>query len=247
MTTLLERVKRNGVPRHVAIIMDGNGRWAQARGLPRTAGHHAGAQAAERIIRFAGRQLGLPVLTLYAFSTENWLRPADEVDYLMDLLRTFIDEKLHEFVDEGVRLSVLGETAGLPGPIRVAVERAVRETGGGDRLRLNVALNYGGRQEIARACRRIAAEVAAGRLALERVDPAAVTAHLYDGDLPDADLIIRTSGEMRLSNFLLWQAAYAELHFTETLWPDFTPAELLEALAEFQRRDRRFGGRKGDE
>jgi len=244
MTTLLERVKRDGVPQHVAIIMDGNGRWARARGLPRSAGHHAGARAAEQIVRFAGRRLGLPVLTLYAFSTENWQRPAGEVEYLMDLLASFINEKLREFVDEGVRLSVSGETGDLPGPLQAAVERAVRETADGDRLRLNVALNYGGRQEIARACRRVASEVAGGRLRPDQIDPAAIAAHLYTADLPDPDLIVRTSGEQRLSNFLLWQSAYSELHFTDTLWPDFTPAELLGALAEYQRRERRFGARR---
>jgi len=241
MSTLIERVKAGGLPRHVALIMDGNGRWAKARGLPRTAGHQAGAQAAERLIRFAGRRLGLEVLTLFAFSTENWDRSAKEIDFLMDLLDQFIAEKLKEFVEEGVRLVVSGDLKGLPERLRKTVDYAIDQTAGNDRLLLNVALNYGSRQEVLRACRDIARAAVAGRLSPEELDEEIFKSFLYTDGIPDPDLVIRTSGEMRLSNFLLWQAAYSELFFSDTLWPDFTPAELLEAISSFQRRERRFG------
>ncbi len=241
MSTLIEQVKAGGLPRHVALIMDGNGRWAKARGLPRTAGHQAGAQAAERLIRFVGRRLGLEVLTLFAFSTENWDRSAKEIDFLMDLLDQFIAEKLKEFVEEGVRLVVSGDLKGLPERLRNTVNYAIEQTAGNDRLLLNVALNYGSRQEVLRACRDIARAAVAGQLSPEELDEEIFKSFLYTDGIPDPDLVIRTSGEMRLSNFLLWQAAYAELSFTDTLWPDFTPAELLEAISSFQRRERRFG------
>jgi len=241
VSTLIERVKDAGLPRHVAVIMDGNGRWARVRGLPRTAGHQAGAQAAERLIRFVGRHLGLEHLTLFAFSTENWCRPTAEVDFLMDLLDHFISEKLEEFVAEGVRLVVCGETEVLPERLQETVAYAIAQTAANDRLVLNVALNYGSRQEVVRACREIACAAVAGRLSPEELGEAAFSRFLYTDGIPDPDLIIRTSGEMRLSNFLLWQGAYAELFFSDTLWPDFTPAEFLEILSRFQKRERRFG------
>ena len=241
MSTLIERVKAAGLPRHVAVIMDGNGRWAKARGLSRTAGHQAGAQAAERLIRFVGRRLGFKYLTLFTFSTENWNRPPEEVDFLMDLLDRFIAEKLGEFVAEGVRLVVSGDLVALPTRLQKTVTYAVEQTSGNDRLLLNVALNYGSRQEVIRACQKIARAAVAGRLRLEDLDESTFIRFLYTDGIPDPDLIIRTSGERRLSNFLLWQAAYAELFFTDTLWPDFTPAELLEAIADYQKRERRFG------
>jgi undecaprenyl diphosphate synthase len=243
MRTLVERVKAAGVPNHVALIMDGNGRWAAQRALARTAGHQAGAEAAERVVRFAGNRLGLKHLTLYAFSTENWSRPEPEVDYVMDLLRRFIDEKLREFVDSGIRLRVAGDLEGLPARVHETVQRAIAETAGGTNMHLTVALNYGARGEIVRACTEIARDVASGRLTPDEVDESAIASRLYVADVPDPDLIIRTSGEMRLSNFLLWQAAYAELYFTSVLWPDFTPAEFVRAIAAFQERERRFGGR----
>jgi len=242
VSTLIERVKDAGLPRHVALIMDGNGRWAEAHDLPRTAGHQAGARAAERLIRFAGRQLGLEHLTLFAFSTENWNRSTVEVDFLMYLLDQFIAEKLKEFVAEGVRLVVSGEPEDLPERLQKTVAYAIEQTADNNRLILNVALNYGSRQEVVRACREIVRAAVAGRLRLEDLDEAAFTRFLYTDGIPDPDLIIRTSGEMRLSNFLLWQGAYAELFFSDTLWPDFTPAELLEAISSFQKRERRFGG-----
>jgi undecaprenyl diphosphate synthase len=239
--TLIDRVKEAGVPQHVALIMDGNGRWAKARGLPRTAGHQAGATAAERLIRFVGRRLGLKHLTLFAFSVENWSRSEEEVTFLMGLLDRFIKEKLREFVEERVRLKVLGDVSALPERLRETVMDAVVATAAGDRLQLNVALNYGARQEILRACRRITQAVAEGRLRTEDLNLSSFSEFLYSDGIPDPDLIIRTSGELRLSNFLLWQAAYAELYFTDTLWPDFTPAELLSALTAYQKRERRFG------
>ena len=245
MPTLIERVRAAGLPQHVALVMDGNGRWAAARGLPRTAGHQAGARAAERMIRFAGRRLDLPYLTLFAFSAENWKRPAAEVEFLMDLLDQFIEEKLAEFVREGVRLTVLGDPGGLPDRLRERVRRAVEATERNDRLHLAIALNYGARQEIVRACQRAASAASTGAIAVDDLDPAGFARFLDTNGMPDPDLMVRTSGEMRLSNFLLWQAAYAELYFTKTLWPDFTPAELLAAVSSYQNRERRFGGVRG--
>ncbi len=242
----IEEVKARGLPYHVAIIMDGNGRWAKRRGLVRTAGHQAGAQAAERLIRFVVRQLGLKYLTLFTFSVENWDRPAAEVDFLMDLLERFISEKLQEFISEGVHLCVSGDVKGLPVRVRETVARAIGETAKNDRLYLNIALNYGSRQEIVRACQVIARAVQLGELDLKLLDSKAFSKFLYSKDIPDPDLIIRTSGEMRLSNFLLWQAAYSELYFTDTLWPDFAPEELLSAIAVYQERDRRFGAVPGE-
>jgi undecaprenyl diphosphate synthase len=241
MRTLLERVKEGTIPRHVAAIMDGNGRWAEARGLPRTAGHQAGALAAERLIRFLGARLEIPYLTLFAFSSENWSRPESEVAFLMELLNDFIRSRLAEFVDAGIRLRVIGDLTRVPAALRREVERALAATASNDRLRLTIALSYGGRQEIVAAARRIAADAAAGRLDPETLDDGTFAGYLETPDVPDPDLVIRTSGEERLSNFLLWQSAYAELYFAQVLWPDFTPAEFLKALAEYQSRSRRFG------
>jgi undecaprenyl diphosphate synthase len=242
LKTLVEWVTEGGVPRHVALIMDGNGRWAAARGLPRAAGHRAGAEAAERLVRFVGRRLGIEYLTLFAFSTENWSRPPAEIDDLMDLLRHFIGEKIGEFVDAGIRLRVIGEIDGLPSRLAETVRDAIRRTEAGEKLHLTIALNYGSRQEIVRACREIGSELAAGALAQTDIDEEAVANRLYTTEIPDPDLVIRTSGETRLSNFLLWQAAYAELRFTNTCWPGFTPAEFVRILAAFQGCERRFGG-----
>ena len=245
METLVDRVIAAGLPQHVALIMDGNGRWAAARGLPRAAGHQAGARAAERLIRFTGQRLGVPYLTLFAFSTENWNRPPDEVECLMDLLQDFVETKLAEFVEAGVRLRVAGDLDGLPPRVATTVRRAIAETAACASLHLTIALNYGSRQEIVRACRALAAEAVSGSVDSKAIDERALARHLFVSEAPDPDLIFRTSGEMRLSNFLLWQAAYAELHFSETLWPDFTPAEFVTAISEYQKRERRFGGLKG--
>lgn len=240
-SALIDFVIERGLPRHVAIIMDGNGRWAKKRGLPRTAGHQAGAQAAERLIRFAGRQVGLHYLTLYAFSTENWARPKAEIDFLMDLLDQFIAEKLLEFKRDGVRVMVSGDITALPSALQQQVNRAIKQTEENSSLVLNVALNYGARQEIARSCRHIAQQVELGHVDPSRIDAQMIASSLYTAQIPDPDLIIRTSGEMRLSNFLLWQAAYAELFFTDTLWPDFGPQELIAAICQYQERERRYG------
>ena len=231
-----------GVPRHVAVIMDGNGRWATARGLPRVAGHRAGAQAVRRTIE-AATAAGVTWLTLYAFSSENWRRPAEEVLDLTGLLRHYIRQELAELSREGVRVRVIGDRQRFDPDTRAELDRAERTTIGNTRLNLNVALSYGARDEIVAAARAAAQAAAAGHLDPETLDDAAFEAFLSTAGMPDPDLVIRTSGEQRLSNFLLWQSAYSELVFIETLWPDFGPDEFNEALAEFARRERRFGVR----
>jgi undecaprenyl diphosphate synthase len=230
-----------GTPRHVAIIMDGNGRWAAARGLPRGEGHRRGVEALRKTVRAAG-ELGISYLTIFSFSAENWSRPPSEIRDLMGLLRRFIRNDLAELHQNRVKVRVIGERGDLEPEIRRLLEEAEELTRDNDQLTLVVAFNYGARQEIARAAARLAAEVKAGRL-----EPAAITAELIGQnldapDLPDPDLIIRTSGELRLSNFLLWQAAYSELVFVPTYWPDFDRSALEDALAEYHRRERRFGG-----
>jgi undecaprenyl diphosphate synthase len=231
-----------GVPRHVAIIMDGNGRWAKARGLPRAAGHRQGAEAARRTIRAAG-EAGVQCLTLYAFSSENWRRPETEISDLMGLLRFYIGAELNALHKEGVRLIILGDHKAFPADVAKLVDQAVTRTAGNERMTLAIALNYGSRAELVNAARSLAERVAAGELAPADIDEAAIEAQLDTAGLPPLDLVIRTSGEHRLSNFLLWQAAYAELVFVDRLWPDFDAAALNEALADFAGRDRRFGGR----
>ncbi len=229
------------VPRHVAIIMDGNGRWAAARGLPRTEGHRRGVEALRRTVRAAG-EMGIQVLTIFSFSSENWSRPPAEVRDLMGLLRRFIRHDLADLHRNNVRVRVIGEREGLAPDIRRLLEEAEELTRGNDGLTVVVAFNYGARQEIARAAQRVAAEVAAGRMPLEAVTAETLGGYLDAADLPDPDLIIRTSGEQRLSNFLLWQAAYSELVFVPAYWPDFDRATLEGAIAEYRRRERRFGG-----
>jgi undecaprenyl diphosphate synthase len=229
------------VPRHVAIIMDGNGRWAAARGLPRTEGHRRGVEALRNTVRAAG-EMGISVLTIFSFSSENWSRPPAEIRDLMGLLRRFIRHDLADLHRNNVRVRVIGERADLADDIRRLLEEAEELTRGNDGLTVVVAFNYGARQEIARAAQRIAQEVAAGRLSIEAVTADLLSSHLDAADLPDPDLIIRTSGEQRLSNFLLWQAAYSELVFVPTYWPDFDRATLEGAIAEYRRRERRFGG-----
>src|SRR5438874_2300162 len=229
------------VTAHVAIIMDGNGRWATQRGLPRVAGHREGVKAARAIVR-AADAVGLRFLTLYAFSTENWSRPEDEVTMLMRLLEESIYRELPELMENRVRLRVIGRTAGVPLPVRRGLEHVARETQDNTGLTLLMAFNYGGRDELLDAFRALARSVQAGELAPEAVSEADVSRALYTDGVPDPDLLIRTSGEMRVSNFLLWQIAYTELWVTPTLWPDFEPADLYRAIADYQRRDRRFGG-----
>ncbi len=229
------------VPRHVAIIMDGNGRWAKARGLPRVAGHRAGAEAARRALRAAG-EAGVECLTLYAFSSENWRRPKTEIADLTGLLRFYVQRELDSLHREGVRLKVLGDHNAFESDVARMVDNAIARTAGNSRMTLAIALNYGSRNELVGATRRLAEQVAAGELGADEIDEALIDAALDTGGLPPLDLLIRTSGEQRLSNFLLWQAAYAELLFVDTLWPDFDEAQMRAALAEYARRERRYGG-----
>ena len=227
-------------PVHVAIIMDGNGRWAKARGLPRTAGHQRGAEAVRRTVAGA-TELGVSYLTLYGFSSENWKRPAAEIDDLMGLLRFYLHSEIAALDRNGVRLRVIGDRARLGDDIVRLIDDAEARTVHNRRLNLTVALSYGGRWEIALAAGRIAAEASAGRLCPEDVDEALFSRHLLTAGMPDPDLVIRTSGEKRVSNFLLWQCAYAELVFVDRLWPDFTRDDLADAIGEFRGRDRRYG------
>jgi undecaprenyl diphosphate synthase len=228
-------------PRHVAIIMDGNGRWASARGLPRAEGHRRGVEALRRTIRAAG-EIGIQVITIFSFSSENWSRPAAEIGELMGLLRRFIRNDLAELHKSNVRVRIIGERDGLDPDIGRLLVEAEELTRANDGLTLVVAFNYGARQEIARAVRRIAEQVASGALKPADVTAEKIGAFLDAPDLPDPDLIIRTSGEQRLSNFLLWQSAYSELVFVPTYWPDFDRAALEAAIAEYRQRERRFGG-----
>jgi undecaprenyl diphosphate synthase len=229
------------VPRHVAIIMDGNGRWAASRGLPRGEGHRRGVEALRRTVQ-AAADLGIGFLTIFSFSAENWSRPAAEIRELMGLLRRFIRHDLADLHRKGVRVRVIGERESLDTEIRRLLDEAEELTKNNEKLVLVVAFNYGARQEIARAARRMAAAVAAGDLAVSAVTVDKLASYLDAPDLPDPDLIIRTSGEQRLSNFLLWQAAYSELVFVPTYWPDFDRAALESAITEYHRRERRFGG-----
>jgi undecaprenyl diphosphate synthase len=238
---LAERSDGFDVPRHVAIIMDGNGRWAAERGLPRVEGHRRGVEALRRTVRAAG-DLGIRVLTIFSFSAENWSRPPSEISDLMGLLRRFIRNDLAELHQSNVRVRVIGERDDLDRDIRRLLVEAEDLTRGNDGLTLVVAFSYGARQEIAQAARRIAIEVAQGRLEAEAVSPDLFSRYLQVPDIPDPDLIIRTSGEQRLSNFLLWQAAYSELIFVPINWPDFDRSALENAIAEYRRRERRFGG-----
>ena len=221
-------------PRHVGIIMDGNGRWAKQRHLPRVIGHQRGVEAVRRLTR-AAREMGLEAMTLYAFSTENWRRPEDEVSALMGLLKRFIVSDLDEFAENNTRLHVIGDFSRMAPDVVAEIERALRRCEKNDGITLAVALNYGSQDEIARAATRAAAKGA--------ITPETISAELDTASLPPLDLLIRTSGEIRLSNFMLWQAAYAELYFTDVLWPDFTPEHLRAALDAFAERDRRYGGR----
>lgn len=229
------------VPTHIAIIMDGNGRWAAARALPRAEGHRAGVDAARRTLR-ACRELGIRVLSLYAFSTENWRRPSDEVAALMQLLAASVRGEADELLRDGIQLRVSGNLQLLDPAVRTDVERVMALTRRNADFILNVAYNYGGRAELAAAARRAAEAVASGRMRPEQITEEHFGGYLYTAGLPDPDLLIRTGGEQRLSNFLLWQLAYTELHFTDVFWPDFDRPHLLAAVADYQQRRRRFGG-----
>ncbi|EME70809.1 undecaprenyl pyrophosphate synthase [Paramagnetospirillum caucaseum] len=240
MEPMLSPADQSPPPVHVAIIMDGNGRWAKARGLPRTAGHKRGAEAVRRTVE-AARELGVSYLTLYAFSSENWKRPAGEITDLMGLLRLYLRNEVNNLHKNGIRLKVIGDRARLGADIVRLIEDSEAKTAGNTALTLLLALSYGGRQEIVEAARTLARDVAEGRIAADAVDEDAITARLSTSGIPDPDLIIRTSGEQRISNFLLWQGAYAELVFMDTLWPDFGRDELEAAIRVFHGRDRRFG------
>ena len=229
-------------PRHVAIIMDGNGRWARQRGLPRAAGHKAGAEAVRRALQAAADH-GVEVLTLYAFSSENWRRSTEEISDLTALMRFYLERELKTLQKEGVRLKLIGDHSAFGGELSERLEKAVERTSSNTRLTLVVALSYGSRAEIAAAARGLAAKAAAGEIDPATIDEAALADALQTADLPELDLLIRTSGEVRLSNFLLWQAAYAELLFLDTLWPDFDEAFFADALKTYAARERRFGGR----
>jgi undecaprenyl diphosphate synthase len=229
------------IPRHVAIIMDGNGRWAEQRGLPRAAGHRMGVEAVRRTVR-AAMELGLHYLTIYSFSSENWARPASEIDDLMGLMRRFIRRDLAELNRNGVRISVIGERDRVDSELLGLIDEAVALTSDNVALNLQIAFNYGSRGEIARAAQRLAERVLAGEMTPQEITPEALSAALDTHGLPDPDLLIRTSGELRLSNFLLWQSAYTEFVFLDAFWPDFGREQLQGAIDEFRRRNRRFGG-----
>jgi len=239
---LAESIDPSRLPAHIAIIMDGNGRWAKRRKLPRAAGHRAGMEPVRTTIETCAR-LGIQALTLYAFSAENWKRPRAEVDTLWQLLRLYLRRELPDLLRNGIRFSCMGRWDELPGPVRQELGTAIETTANNTGMRLNVAINYSGRAELVDALNSIVEDArAAGRLRDLRIDEDAIAARLYTAGLPDPDLLIRTSGEMRISNFLLWQIAYAELYVTDTLWPDFRRADLLDAILGYQKRDRRFGG-----
>ena len=238
---LLSQIRAQGsVPRHVAIIMDGNGRWARDRMLPRPFGHRSGMKSVREVVEGA-IEAGVAVLSLFAFSQENWQRPAGEVSALMSLLEEYIQNEANELDEQGVQVRMLGELERLADAPAAAVERVMRQTAHNSRLRLNLFISYGARAELVRAARLLAEDVAAGRLAVEQIDEARFTSKLFTADCPDPDLLIRTSGEQRISNFLLWQLAYTELYISSVLWPDFSRRDLFEAILDYQGRDRRFG------
>jgi undecaprenyl diphosphate synthase len=240
---LLAALDWDRLPRHVAIIMDGNGRWAAGRGQPRIAGHRAGVEAVRAAVD-TGARLGLGALTLYAFSTENWKRPRLEVDALMRMLRRYLRFELEEIDRQNIRFQAIGRIKGLAENVQREINRATEKTAANTGMVLNVALNYGGRAEIVDACRAAMSRLLSEGLGPEELTEERIARELYTRGLPELDLLVRTSGELRISNFLLWQTAYSEIHVTETLWPDFRRVHLLEAIADFQGRDRRFGGLK---
>lgn len=244
MPTILQELPsdldQDRLPRHVAVIMDGNGRWAKRRGLPRIMGHRRGVDALKGLLRCCD-DWGIKALTAYAFSTENWGRPHEEVDFLMTLFERVLMRELKEMMHENVRIQFVGNLKALPHSLQDAIERSMSETQNNHGIQFTVATNYGGRQEIIQACREIAIQVQQGHIQPDEIDEAMFSQHLYTANICDPDLLIRTSGEMRLSNFLLWQMAYAEFYITEALWPDFDRTEFHRALSAYQQRDRRFG------
>ena len=243
---LAQAIDPQRLPAHIAIIMDGNGRWANRRNLPRAAGHQAGIDPVRSTVEVCAR-LGIRALTLYAFSVENWKRPRHEIETLWRLLRFYLNRELPKMMDNNIRLFAIGRLHGLPGPVRDELQSVVDSTRRNTGLRVNLAINYGGRAELVDAVNLLIRQAQEnGTVDVLDIDEEAISSALYTAHVPDPDLLIRTSGEMRLSNFLLWQIAYAELYVTETLWPDFTRTDLLNAVLDYQRRDRRFGGVKSD-
>ena len=239
-TSTLINFDRQKLPKHIAIIMDGNGRWANQRGLPRIEGHRQGANTLKRILRTC-KNWGIKNLTVYAFSTENWGRPLTEVSFLMNLFERLLRKELQEMKQEGVCIKFIGDLSPLPSSLQQQIGYSMTETRHNQAINFNVAINYGGRAEIVKACRYLAEKVANEELSPSAIDADLISQHLYTGNSPDPDLLIRTSGEMRLSNFLLWQMAYAEIYVTDTFWPDFDVQELKKAIINYQKRDRRFG------
>jgi undecaprenyl diphosphate synthase len=234
------RIRAETIPRHVAVIMDGNGRWAERRGLDRVQGHRAGIEAVRATVR-AAHELGVRFLTLYAFSTENWSRPKGEVDALMGLLEHYLEAEIEELDRNGIRLRAIGRLDRLPELARAKLDEALHRTRNNGEMTVVFALSYGGRTEIVDAARKLARDVEHGKLDPEQIDEKTFGAYLYDPELPDPDLLIRTGGEARVSNFLLWQIAYAELHVTDVMWPDFRKSDLVEAIWDYQQRERRYG------
>jgi undecaprenyl diphosphate synthase len=245
LETLLQKIDLTRIPKHIAIIMDGNGRWANSRGLPRYFGHKAGVESLRDIVR-ACSELKINVLTVYAFSTENWKRPQEEISILMDLLVEYLHKEIDELCDEGVRVNPIGKLEELPASAIEALQMAMERSNKNEGLILNLALNYGGRTEIIEAVRTIATKVKAGDLSVEQIDSKIISEHLYTSGQPDPDLLIRPSGDFRISNFLLWQLAYTEFWHTPVMWPDFRRIHLVTAILDYQGRDRRFGGLKNN-
>ncbi len=239
-TSTLINLDRQKLPKHIAIIMDGNGRWANQRGLPRIEGHRKGANTLKAILRTC-KNWGIKNLTVYAFSTENWGRPLTEVSFLMNLFERLLQKELQEMKQEGVCIKFIGDLSAIPSSLQQQIAYSMTETSHNQAINFNVAINYGGRSEIVKACRDLAEKVAHKKLTPSAIDADLISQHLYTGNSPDPDLLIRTSGEMRLSNFLLWQMAYAEIYVTDTLWPDFDVQQLEKAIISYQKRDRRFG------
>ena len=239
--SLLDKINYTNLPQHIAIIMDGNGRWAKRRLMPRTIGHRAGMKTLKSVVRLCS-DINIPVLTVYAFSTENWKRPQREIDFLMDLLIEYLYKELAELHANKVQIRVLGDISMLPAQVQTEICRSLDQTKDNTGLIFNLALNYGARAELVEAAKKIAYLVQTHQINLDSIGESTVSKFLYTGELPDPDLLIRTAGDMRISNFLLWQIAYSEIIVTNTLWPDFTEDNLLQAIIEFQNRERRFGG-----
>jgi len=236
------KIDNDNIPVHIAIIMDGNGRWARSRNLPVAVGHAEGVKTVQRIIEHS-KKIGVKILTLYAFSSENWKRSEDEVNALMKLLESYLKQNIVKMKEDGVRFNAIGDIEKMPDLVRSLISKGVEETKANSRFTLNVALNYGGRQEIVRAVKRILTDNKQGKIIADELNEEMFSRYLYTADLPDPDLLIRTSGEMRISNFLLWQISYSEIYVTKTLWPDFNEEEYEKAIIDFQGRARRFGGR----